>query len=172
MSIMSAVDLSKGLIVDFTNSIEGAKKFAAYNDQVKETIRNFTGTKVLVLIDKAQGSTSNSPLAVRDHINLSGSNPLVGPNDPVGTRFPILKDMYLAESMPDLGSGIAVGLAPGIVPDAEAIAFIKSIGGDFWGYNLVPAAIVAAHAGFKVLGIVVPEGISSDTTKNVIAKLL
>ena len=102
---------------------------------------------------------------ISDHINLQGSNPLVGPNDDaLGPRFP---DMSEAYSRPfrekakrvaaDLGIPISEGvyaamLGPSYETPAE-IRYLRTIGADVVGMSTVAEAIVANHMGMKVLGI-------------------
>ena len=102
---------------------------------------------------------------ISDHINLQGSNPLVGPNDDaLGPRFP---DMSEAYSRPfrekakrvaaDLGIPISEGvyaamLGPSYETPAE-IRYLRTIGTDVVGMSTVAEAIVANHMGMKVLGI-------------------
>jgi xanthosine phosphorylase len=104
---------------------------------------------------------------VRDHINVTGFNPLAGANDvAVGPRFPAMVDAY----DPDLrllamraASGIGLALAEGVMvhnmgPSFETPAEIRAarlLGGDLVGMSMAPEAIIARHCGLKVLGIAV-----------------
>merc|ERR1711957_202477 len=40
------------------------------------------------------GSGAGSLVCLKDHINLQGRHSLIGPNDPIGPRFPSLLDAY------------------------------------------------------------------------------
>ncbi len=102
---------------------------------------------------------------IRDHINLQGANPLIGPNDArFGVRFP---DMSQAYSKPyremALGEAKRLGLGahegvyaalpgPSFETPAE-IRFLRRIGADLVGMSTVPEVIVAQHMGIRVLGI-------------------
>jgi purine-nucleoside phosphorylase len=102
---------------------------------------------------------------IRDHINLQGTNALVGPNDKrFGPRFPDVTKAYtkeyreiaLAEAR---GLGIAqhegvyaAMLGPSFETPAE-IRFLKAIGADLVGMSTVQEVIAARHMGIRVLGI-------------------
>lgn len=100
-----------------------------------------------------------------DHINLTGSNPLIGPNDPeLGERFPVMFDAYRPElnalarkvGLQEgvyLQEGVHAGITgPAFFTKAE-LRFLIKIGADTIGMSSVPEVIVATHAGIKVLGI-------------------
>jgi purine-nucleoside phosphorylase len=104
-------------------------------------------------------------MLIVDHINLTGSNPLVGPNDPdQGERFPVMFDAYRPE-LNALAHKVAVkegfylqeGVYAGITGPAfftkAELRFLIKIGADTIGMSTVPEVIVATHAGIKVLGI-------------------
>ena len=102
-------------------------------------------------------------MAVVDHINLMGDNPLIGPNDDaLGPRFPDMSRPYdpelvaLAEQVAldekiRLQKGVFVAVAgPNLETRAE-YRFLRMIGGDVVGMSLIPENIVAIHGGMKVL---------------------
>ncbi|MGE5701053.1 MAG: purine-nucleoside phosphorylase [Clostridia bacterium] len=104
-------------------------------------------------------------MIITDHINLTGDNPLIGPNlDEFGPRFPDMSASYtpqlvkLAQQKADeLGivvrQGVYCGISgPSYMTPAELIMLAR-IGGDAIGMSTVSEVIVAAHAGLKVLGI-------------------
>ena len=108
---------------------------------------------------------SGDLMLIVDHINLTGSNPLIGPNDPeVGERFPVMFDAYRPE-LRDLAHKVALkegirlqeGVYAGITGPAyftrAELRFLIKIGADTIGMSTVPEVIVATHAGIKVLGI-------------------
>jgi purine-nucleoside phosphorylase len=102
---------------------------------------------------------------ISDHINLQGSNPLVGPNDDsLGPRFPDMSDAYsrawretakhvAGELCLPIREGVyAAMLGPSYETPAE-IRFLRTIGADLVGMSTVPEVIVANHMGMKCLGI-------------------
>ena len=103
-------------------------------------------------------------MLIRDHINLTGANPLVGPNDDRwGIRFPDMSNAYdtklsaIAEEIARstgtaLRHGVYVGLkGPSLETPAE-IRFLKTIGADAVGLSTVQEVIAAVHGGMRVLG--------------------
>jgi xanthosine phosphorylase len=104
-------------------------------------------------------------MAIADHINLTGRNPLVGPNDDaIGPRFPSLRDAYdpelraaLHATASDLGIDLAEGVylavtGPSFETPAEIRAF-AALGADAVGMSTVHETIVARHAGLRVAAI-------------------
>jgi purine-nucleoside phosphorylase len=102
---------------------------------------------------------------ISDHINLLGSNPLMGPNDDsLGPRFPDMSEAY-SQVYRDIarGAGVELGLAlaegvyaavPGPSYETPAeIFYLRSIGADLVGMSTVPETIAANHMGMKVLAI-------------------
>jgi len=104
-------------------------------------------------------------VVLRDHINLQGTNPLIGPNDEhFGERFPDMTQVYWkpyqAAALQEgkrLGIEIAEGVyaaltGPSYETPAE-IRYLRTIGADLVGMSTVPEVIAAAHLGIRVLGI-------------------
>ncbi len=102
---------------------------------------------------------------IRDHLNLTGVNPLRGPNlDFLGTRFPSLEKAYRNEFSEEvvraarrckiaLPGAVYVGISgPSYETPAEIQAFRK-LGGDLVGMSTVFEAIAATHAGMKVAAL-------------------
>jgi len=123
------------------------------------------GIRALVLTNAAGGINlaynKGALVLIRDHINLQGSNPLVGPNDDaVGPRFPDMTEAYDAgfraiarEIAPDMLEGVyAAVLGPSYETPAE-IRYLRAIGADLVGMSTVPEVIVARHMGVRVLAI-------------------
>ena len=109
--------------------------------------------------------TTGDIMCISDHVNLTGANPLVGPNvDDWGKRFPDMTrvyDPFLRQWVIDgaqsaqirLQSGVYAGLCgPSLETPAE-IRFLKTIGCDAVGFSTVQEVIAAVHAGMKVLGL-------------------
>ena len=104
-------------------------------------------------------------MLIRDHINLSGNNPLIGDNlDEFGPRFPDMTYTYNAELRKKLktkASEKGIGLREGVYmmftgPSFETpaeIRFARTIGADAAGMSTVPEAIIANHAGCEIIGI-------------------
>jgi purine-nucleoside phosphorylase len=106
-------------------------------------------------------------MLVSDHINLTGANPLVGPNlDAFGPRFPDMVQVYdpdllnlAREQALDqhllLREGVYVGLVgPSLETPAET-RFLRMIGADAVGMSTVNEVIAGVHCGMKILAIVV-----------------
>jgi purine-nucleoside phosphorylase len=127
------------------------------------------GIKILVLTNAAGGVNTGfaqgALMVIDDHLNLTGVNPLVGPNDDrFGPRFPDMTEVYSARlrSIADaagrqidvlLPHGVYVGLlGPSYETPAE-IRYLRTIGADAVGMSTVPEALVARHMGIEVLGI-------------------
>ncbi|MGB0371681.1 MAG: purine-nucleoside phosphorylase [Opitutales bacterium] len=140
-------------------------------DQVVMPVRIMAhlGVKQLFVTNAAGGiNTSYKPgtlMALSDHINQLGTNPLIGPNhDELGTRFPDMSNVYskrlreiAANSVEDLPIHFAEGVylavtGPSYETPAEIHAF-RTMGADAVGMSTVPEAIVANHAGLEVCGI-------------------
>ena len=127
------------------------------------------GVKVVILTNAAGGLnpdfSSGDIMAIEDHINLTGENPLVGPNeDRWGPRFPDMSTVYdrqLARSVRRaadrrgiaLQRGVYAGLTgPSLETPAE-VRFLRTIGADAVGFSTVQEAIAAVHAGMRVVGL-------------------
>jgi len=104
-------------------------------------------------------------MIIRDHINLTGQNPCIGPNDDsVGQRFFDMSKTYSPELRTlartagrDLGMDLHEGVyawftGPSFETPAE-IRMARVLGADAVGMSTVPEAIAAAHCGLEVLGI-------------------
>jgi purine-nucleoside phosphorylase len=104
-------------------------------------------------------------MVITDHLNLTGRNPLVGPEDKeLGPRFPDMTDAYhsrlqrVAESAAlriglNLRKGVYAGLlGPSFETPAE-IRMLRTLGADAVGMSTVMEVIAANQMGMKVLGI-------------------
>ncbi len=125
---------------------------------------------VTLLVTNAAGSLRADVgpgrlMAISDHINLLGCNPLTGPNDDaVGPRFPSLRDAYDPELRDrlhaaagalgiDLAEGVYLATAgPSFETPAEIRAF-RTLGADAVGMSTVPEVILARHCGLRVVAI-------------------
>ena len=104
-------------------------------------------------------------MLIRDHLNLTGANPLIGSNDEsLGPRFPDMTNAY-SHRLVDLARSWAkennVGLREGVYaavqgPNFETpaeIRMIRSLGADAVGMSVVPEVIALNHMGREVLAI-------------------
>jgi len=104
-------------------------------------------------------------MAIDDHLNFMGGNPLVGDNDErFGPRFPDMVNAYsegLRQVADEAGRAAGVVLEHGVYagmlgPSYETpaeIRFLRIAGADAVGMSTVAEAIVARHMGLDVLGI-------------------
>jgi purine-nucleoside phosphorylase len=139
--------------------------------QVAFPVRVFAGMgiRAIVLTNAAGGINPSyrrgALVAIRDHINLQGQNPLLGPNDDrFGPRFPDMTDAYnpqfrkfVLDEAERLGGDIYEGvyaamLGPSYETPAE-IRYLRSIGADLVGMSTVPEVITARHISVDVLAI-------------------
>ncbi len=144
------------LQINFTGKCKEFEHFSSFNDEVVSLLRQSAPARTLIVVDYGYGL--KTPHLVQDHLNLTGNNPLTGPNHPCGERFPVISNVYLRDNSLDLPYAIAAGLKAGIIPDADDLELTHSLGADCYSYNLIPTVLVAAHTGWKVLAIVIPEG--------------
>lgn len=126
------------------------------------------GIEHLVVTNAAGGvNTSFKPgdlMVIKDHINLTGQNPLIGMNLEGGPRFVDMSQAYdsqgsqlLFEVAEDFGLYLQEGVytwmtGPSYETPAE-IRAIRTMGGDAVGMSTVPEVIVAKHQAMKVVGI-------------------
>ena len=101
-------------------------------------------------------------MIITDHINLSGANPLMGPNiDEHGPRFVDMSDAYSKRAqniLHDISQSQGIPLQEGVYtwfsgPTYETpaeIRFARTIGGDAAGMSTAPETIVAKHCGMEV----------------------
>jgi purine-nucleoside phosphorylase len=129
------------------------------------------GARRLVVTNAAGGLDpefkAGDIMLIGDHINLTGENPLVGPNEESwGDRFPDMSFAYdrrlmagaeraaAAAGIP-LRRGVYAGLkGPSLETPAE-IRFLRTIGADAVGFSTVTEVIAAVHGGVRVLGLAV-----------------
>jgi len=123
------------------------------------------GIRTLIVTNAAGGvSPDYRPgdlVLIRDHINLMGTNPLIGPKDPgSAARFPDMTEAY-SSALRGVAREIDVNLKEGVYvaftgPTYETpaeIGMAATIGGDLVGMSTVPEVIVARSYGVEVLGI-------------------
>ena len=127
------------------------------------------GAEILVLTNAAGSLRADagpgSLMLISDHINLSGTNVLMGPNDDeIGPRFPSMRDAYdpglrseLRAAAGELGIGVSEGVylavsGPSFETPAEIRAFDR-LGADAVGMSTVHETVVARHCGLGVAAI-------------------
>ncbi len=123
-----------------------------------------------VLLTNAAGASNPAYepgdfMIIVDHINLTGQNPLRGPNDErLGPRFPDMSSAYgpkgrraLHEAAREVGvslhEGVYAGLAGPSYETPAEIRMLQRLGADAVGMSTVAEVIVAAHAGLRVAGL-------------------
>lgn len=96
---------------------------------------------------------------ISDHLNLTGTNPLLGRTDP-DNRFLDLTEVYdaelreLARSLdPSLREGVYAGLMGPVYETPAEIRMLRSMGADLVGMSTVLEAIEARRLGLRVLGL-------------------
>jgi purine-nucleoside phosphorylase len=111
------------------------------------------------------GMAAGDLVLIRDHLNLTARNPLMGTNDDrLGPRFPDMSEVYgsqLRATAAAVGAEVGVDLAEGVYawflgPSYETPAEVqmaKRMGADLVGMSTVPEAIAARHMGADVLGM-------------------
>ncbi len=104
-------------------------------------------------------------MAITDHLNLAGFNPLVGKNaEELGPRFPDMSHAYDPASLEvlrgaakaegvNLREGVYASLSGPSYETPAEIRMLRTLGGDAVGMSTVPEVIVASHMGIKVTGI-------------------
>ncbi len=140
-------------------------------DDVVFPVRAFAwaGAEVFLLTNAAGGLRPEMApldfLLIRDHLNLFGTNPLIGVNhDGLGVRFPDMTHVYDAEMRKvfvesarkhqiPIWEGVYVGIhGPSYETPAE-IRMYRQLGGDVVGMSTVPEAIALRHMGKRVVGL-------------------
>ena len=132
-------------------------------------VMKMLGAETLIVTNAAGGANKDfnagDLMIIKDHINLSGSNPLIGKNDDrIGPRFPDMSDAYnkeyrdlIKKSAEEEGIEVREGVytffsGPNYETPAE-IRMVQVLGGDAVGMSTVPEVIAAAHCGMKVIGV-------------------
>ena len=144
------------------------------------------GASYVILTNASGGFHPKTPLGsfmiIEDHINLTGVNPLRGPNNPKwGERFPdmtkaynpklneCLKTVFKQHEVP-FSTGVYCGVAGPSYETAAEIQFLKTIGGDAVGMSTVLEVIAAHHMGAKICAVAcitnLATGLSSEALKH------
>lgn len=104
-------------------------------------------------------------MLIEDHLNLTGTNPLIGPNfDELGPRFPDLSEAYRRDSLKILQSeaetmdfpvhtGVYAGVCGPSYETPAEIRMLRTLGADVVGMSTVSECIAAVHMGVRVAGV-------------------
>ncbi len=127
------------------------------------------GIKKFVVTNAAGGINRNFEagdfMIIRDHINLMGTNPLIGRNkDDFGPRFPDMTSAYsrkmailmqkaAMEHGISLKEGVYIALTGPTYETPAEVRMLATLGADAVGMSTVPEVIAAKHAGIEVSGI-------------------
>jgi purine-nucleoside phosphorylase len=125
------------------------------------------GVRTLVLTNASGGLNpdfeAGEVMLINDTINLSGDNPLVGPNlEKLGPRFVPMADAFDADlrrlahaaadrAGVDLREGIYIMLSGPNYETRAEMRMLRTLGGDAVGMSTVPEVLVARHTGARVL---------------------
>lgn len=127
------------------------------------------GVKTVILTNAAggmqDGMTPGDLMVIKDHLNLTGTSPLIGPNiDAFGPRFNdmteayskrarvLLKDIYKAHGL-RYCEGVYAGLTGPSFETPSEVQYLKKIGADAAGMSTVAETIALRHMGIEVVGI-------------------
>lgn len=154
-------------------AFKGRKHFYETHDAtpLKTLIRSAhaAGINTLFVSNAAGSLRDNIPvaglMAIADHINYMGLNPLVGPNDDAfGPRFPPMNDAWdpalratlkaaaQKAGLPPLQEGVYMAFRGPTFETPAEIRMAKAMGADAVGMSSVPDCIIARHCGMKVVG--------------------
>jgi purine-nucleoside phosphorylase len=130
------------------------------------------GIETLIITNAAGGVNPDfhpgEVMLITDHLNfmgMTGANPLMGPNlEELGPRFPDMSQAYdrslgslarkiAAKEGLTLREGVYAGLSGPSFESPAELRFLRLAGADAVGMSTVPEAIVARHAGVRVLGL-------------------
>jgi purine-nucleoside phosphorylase len=132
-------------------------------------VMKFMGVRTLVVSNAAGGINPlfapGTIMAITDHINLLGTNPLIGPNDErIGPRFPDMSEPYshellglvrkvaLDNKLP-LANGVYASMPGPCLETKAEYRMLKTMGADAIGMSTVPEVITAVSCGIRVLGL-------------------
>ncbi|MEG0137307.1 MAG: purine-nucleoside phosphorylase, partial [Cetobacterium sp.] len=127
------------------------------------------GVETIIVTNAAGGANTNFKpgdlMIIKDHINLSGNNPLIGSNDQrFGPRFPDMSTAYTPKYINlvrNCGEKLDIELKEGVYaffsgPTYETPSEVKMariLGADAVGMSTAPEVIVASHSSMEVIGI-------------------
>ena len=140
------------------------------------------GIETLLLTNSAGGfgetMQAGDFMIIEDHINLMGTNPLMGPNlKQLGPRFPDMTEAYdrkLIEMMEATFNemklryhkGIYCGVTGPTYETPAEVRYLKTIGGKAVGMSTVPEAIAANHLGLRVAALSCITNLAAGFSRN------
>jgi len=140
------------------------------------------GIESLILTNAAGGISPNMKpgdfMIISDHINLTGNNPLIGPNiQELGLRFPDMSEPYdksLSGRLSELlkqrnirhSLGVYCGVSGPTYETAAEVRYLQTVGGHAVGMSTVPETIAAKHMGLRVCGISCITNLATGLTAN------
>jgi len=123
------------------------------------------GCEVVMLTNAAgslvEANGPGTPVLIGDQLNLTGANPMTGPEPPEGYpgRFSDLTDLYSPRlraaahaAFPGLAEGVYAGMLGGSYETPAEIHMLRAMGADLVGMSTVLEAIAARHLGAEVFG--------------------
>jgi purine-nucleoside phosphorylase len=126
------------------------------------------GVSTLVVTNAAGGLNKKMKpgdfMVIRDQVNFTGDNPLVGPNVPIGPRFVDMSEPYdaglakiltqsLKEEKVRSHQGVYIGVLGPTYETAAEVKIFSRLGGGSVGMSTVAEVIAARHAGLRVAGL-------------------
>lgn len=140
------------------------------------------GTQVMIITNSAGGLSekmqSGDFMIIEDHINLTGANPLMGPNmKELGPRFPDMTEAYDRKLIAQLETvfqkrkinyhrGVYAGVSGPTYETPAEVRFLKMIGCSAVGMSTVPEAIAANHMGQRVVALSCVTNLAAGLSKH------
>lgn len=142
------------------------------------------GVEKLILTNAAGGLEPQMQpgdfMLISDHINLMGTNPLIGPNiSQLGLRFPDMSEAYDKKMLAAVRAilerrgirhsvGVYCGVTGPTYETAAEVRYLNQIGGHAVGMSTVPETIAAKHMGLRVCGISCISNLATGLSSGVI----
>ncbi|MCK4544340.1 purine-nucleoside phosphorylase [candidate division WOR-3 bacterium] len=143
--------------------------YSAKDIAIPIQISKLLGVKILIVTNAAGGINryfkTGDIIIINDHINLTGQNPLIGPNiEDIGERFTVMNNLYtieyrnkLVNIAASLGIKVMQGVYAGLLgPNLETgaeLTMLKTIGADLVGMSTVAEVVAAKHANMEIVGL-------------------
>ncbi len=137
------------------------------------------GCKQLILTNASGSLKTNLPegslLLIKDHINMSGQNPLIGPHDEpyfpdMGNAYPMeLRQKFLEVAKKEninVTEGVYMMLLGPNYETPSEVKLFQNFGADVVGMSTVPETICAVHQGLKVLGVSVVSNLCTGLSEH------